>query len=435
MVSTTERYANHEAERALLGIIILRSAECEGLFDKLHARDFDDQKNREVFRAMLDMRLKGKMIDLVTLDEAHPELDPIYLIDLTQKALVTTAEIPAYVDILKTHTARRYFDKLGRNICSDCAGADFSPVKMAENIRACLKGIAFSDGEETGIQDDVLALYDSLFERPEESKGIMLGLPALDAATNGLKRGRLYVVGARPSVGKTVFGLNAALKCALQKLPVLYVNREMEKVDLLKRMAANLSGIDLSLMESGSIAPEDWEKVTDMMAEMNTLPIHITNTARTPAAIRAKAVEIQEQHGLGLVVVDYLQRMTAGEKFKSRDEEIGHISMAIKDMAMDLRVPVVLLSQLNRSASNTRPNMAMLRESGNIEQDADVIVLLHAPDMEDVPGARRDDFKTISTERGKYLEMIIDKNRHGMTGIMPVAFYGSKMRYVPLKGR
>ena len=127
--------------------------------------------------------------------------------------------------------------------------------------------------------------------------------------------------------------------------------------------------------------------------------------------------------------------MTAGEKYKSKDEEIGAISMAIKDMAMDLKVPVILLSQLNRSASNVRPNMAMLRESGNIEQDADVIVLLHAPDSGDVPGARRDEYRAVVENRGRYLEMIVDKNRHGGNGIVPVAFYGDKMRYVPLKER
>lgn len=434
MASTTE-FSNHEAEKALLGIMIQRSADCDKLFDQLVARDFDDQKNRRIYRAMQEMRMQKKLIDLVTLTEAHPDLDPIYLIDLMQNALVTVAQTNAYVEILKTLTARRDFDKLGRSICSDCAGADFSPVKTAESIRVYLKGITRSDGEETGIQNDLMQLYDSVFDKAENSRGIMIGIPGIDAATNGLKPGRMYVVGARPSVGKTVFGLNAALKCALQGKPVLYINREMEKVDLLKRMAANLSGIDLGDMERGSIPEDQWEKMMDTVTEMNRLPIHISNTARTPAAIRAKAAEIQEQHGLGLVVVDYLQRMTAGEKFKSRDEEIGHISMAIKDMTMDLQIPVILLSQLNRSASNTRPNMSMLRESGNIEQDADVIILLHTPDIEDVPGARRDDFKTISTERGKYLEMIIDKNRYGITGIVPVAFYGSKMRYVPLKGR
>lgn len=414
--------------------MIQHSDECDKLFDQLTARDFDDKTNRAIFRAMQEMRMQKKMIDLVTLSEAHPELDAICLVDVMQKALVTTAQIPAYREILKTQTARRDFDKLGRNIRSDCAGADFSPVKIADSIRAYLKGITRSDGEETAIQDDLIAMYDSIFDGNQSSQGIKLGIPALDAAINGLKPGRLYVIGARPSVGKTVFGLNAALKCALQGKPVLYINREMEKVDLLKRMAANLSGIDLGGMESGNVPQEDWDKVMDTVTEMNRLPIHISNTTKTPAAVRAKAAEIQEQHGLGLIVVDYVQRMSSGEKHNSRVEEVGYISKAIKDMAMELRIPVIMLSQLSRAASNTRPNMSMLRECGDIEQDADVIVLLHAPDYEDVPPNRREDFKSVAAGHGKYLEMIIDKNRHGDTGIMPVGFYGSKMRYVPLKG-
>lgn len=433
MASTTE-FSNHEAERALLGIMIQRSGECDKLFDRLNARDFDDKTNRAVFRAMQEMRMQKKLIDLVTLTEAHPELDAICLVDIMQQALVTIAQTEAYCQILQTATARRDFDSLGRNIRKECADANFNANKLSEKIRSYLKGLTQSDGEETGIQDDLVEMYDSIFDTNKSSQGIKLGIPALDAAINGLKSGRLYVVGARPSVGKTVFGLNAALKSALQGKPVLYINREMEKVDLLKRMAANLSGIDLGGMESGNVPQEDWEKVCDTVTEMNRLPIYISNTTKTPAAVRAKALEIQEQHGLGLIVVDYIQRMSSGEKHNSRVEEVGSISKAIKDMTMELRIPVIMLSQLSRAASNTRPNMSMLRECGDIEQDADVVILLHTPDYEDVPPNRRDDFRSIAAGHGKYLEMIIDKNRHGNIGIMPVGFYGSKMRYVPLKG-
>lgn len=432
---TNPMMANHEAEGAVLGLMIQRSAECGKMFDRLTARDFDLKLHRDVFRAMQEMRMQKKLIDLLTLTEAHPELDAVMLIELMQKAPVTIAQSDTYCDILKTATARRDFDALGVNIRKDCTAADFDAGKLTEKIRTYLKGMARTDGEETGIADDIMAMYEAVFDKPEGSKGIMLNLPGLDAITNGLKPGRMYVVGARPSVGKTVFGINAALRCALSEKPVLYINREMERVDMLKRMTANLSGVNMNALEGGCVPENQWEAVTDTITLLNHMPIHISDKARTPAQIRAKAAKIQEGHGLGLVVVDYLQRMSAGERYKNRDEEIGAISMALKDMAMDLKVPVILLSQLNRSASNTRPNMAMLRESGNIEQDADVVLLLHAPDAEGVPPGRQEEYRTVRGDRGKYLEMIVDKNRHGSTGIVPVAFYGDKMRYVPLKER
>lgn len=435
MASITNHMANPEIEQALLGLIIQSGGKCDKVFDRLTGRDFSDIKHREVYRALQEMHKRGKAIDFLTISEAHPELDPVYLVDLTLKAPVTTVVIDSYIDILKACTARRDFDTLGSNIRKECAEADFDAGKLVDKIRLYLKNISQTDGEETGIADDILAMYDAVFENKDEDLGIMLKLPALDAMTNGLRPGRLYVIGARPSVGKTVFGINAALKAAETGHTTLYINREMEKVDMLKRMTANLSGVNMNAMEGRCVNEEGWEKITDTMTVLNRLPIHISNRARTPAQIRAKAVEIQEKQGLGLVVVDYLQRMSAGERYKSRDEEIGAISMALKDMAMDLKIPVILLSQLNRSATNTRPNMAMLRESGNIEQDADVIVLLHAPDPDGVPEGRRADYLAVRKDQGKYLEMIVDKNRHGQTGIVPVAFFGNYMRYVPLKER
>lgn len=430
---TNQHMANTGIEQAVLGIIIQTGGKCDQIFNRLSARDFTDAANKTIYRAMQEMHMRKQAIDFLTISEAHPELDAVYLIDLLQKAPVTTVVTDSYIEILKACTARRDFDNLGANIRKDCAGDDFDAAKLTEKIRTYLKGLSHGDGEETGIQDDMIAMYEAIFDNPDANKGILLNLPALDAMTRGLKPGRLYVIGARPSVGKTVFGINAALKSALSEKPVLYINREMERVDMLKRMTANLSGINLNALEGGCVPEEQLDKMMDTMTLLNKLPIHISDKARTPAQIRAKAVEIQEKHGLGLVVVDYLQRMSAGGKYKSRDEEIGVISMAIKDMAMDLKIPVILLSQLNRSASNTRPNMAMLRESGNIEQDADVIVLLHAPDPDGVPDGRRQDYITVRNDNGRYLEMIVDKNRHGQTGIVPVAFFGNYMRYVPLK--
>lgn len=436
MASITDpRMANVEAERKFVGSLLSYSKENEKYFDRATERDFTDAYTRRVFAAMKDMRMHKRAIDLVTLDDAHPELGIIELTDLATSGSSLTFLVEEYLTIIKHASTRREFFRLGEGIRKEAQSEDFDAGKLTEKIRLHLKGLGQTDGEETGIGEDLSQMYDMIFDQKQtDAKGIMLNIPGLDALTGGLKPGRLYVIGARPSVGKTVFGLNAALRAALEGKSVLYINREMEKVDMLKRMTANLSGVNMGALEGSCVPEEQWEKVLDTVTLLNSMKIHIANRARTPAQIRAKAVEIQEKDGLGLVVVDYLQRMSAGEKYKSRDEEIGAISMAIKDLAMDLRVPVILLSQLNRSASNVRPNMAMLRESGNIEQDADVIILLHAPDAADVPQQRQMQYRTVVSDRGRFLEMIVDKNRHGGNGVIPVAFYGDKMRYVPLGG-
>lgn len=433
MALTTE-LANHEAEQAVLGYLMMHPGEEDKTFLTLKARDFSDQRNRDVFRTMQTLRAEKKPADAVTLMDANPALDAVYLADLVQKSLLSGAQLAAYRDILKSETARRDFHYLADKVEKACSSVDFSAPELIEKIRLFLKNMTGAETEATGINDDLIEMYDEITTPQEQNRGIMLGVDGLDRLTGGFKPARMYVIGARPSVGKTVFGINAALKAAIAGKPVLYINREMQKTDLLKRMTANLSGVGMAALENGMPPMDQLDKVMDSMAVMSKLPIHISNTAKTPAEIRAKAMELSEEGGLGIVVVDYLQRLTAGERFRVRDEEIGFMSRSLKDLAMDLNVPVILLSQLNRSATNTRPNMAMLRESGNIEQDADVIVLLHAPDTDDVPGGRRDDYRRVTMDGGRYLEMIVDKNRHGTTGIIPVAFYGSRMKYYAIGG-
>jgi replicative DNA helicase len=186
-------------------------------------------------------------------------------------------------------------------------------------------------------------------------------------------------------------------------------------------------------MERGTLSEEQMSDLVDIIGAMDALPMYICNRAKSPAEIRSKVSEIHEKHGLGMVVVDYLQRIRADGKHRSKDEEIGEISFALKDIAMDYKVPVLLLSQLNRSATNVRPNMSMLRESGNIEQDADVIILLHDPDREDLKPKRQADWDAVKARGGEYREIIVDGNRHGRTGIMCVGFYGDRMRYEEIK--
>lgn len=425
---TASLCANHEAERALIGILIVRFDDCREHIAGLKGRDFDNEAYRAVYRTMMQMHSRRQAVDLVTLSAANPNLDVDAMADAISGALVTTAQVPTYVRILKDCTARRDFAALGKKLTDASAADEFDAAQMTEKVRLYLKNMGMTDGEDTGIQNVLAEMYDKLSSPKDRMRGITMGLP-LDKLTSGFKPSRLYVVGARPGVGKTVFGLNAALKCALDGKTALYFNREMEKTDLMQRMTARLSGVSMGKMETGSMNEEEWERVADAVSDLGQLPIHVCNGARTPAQIRSKVSEIHEKHGLGLVVIDYLQRLSADGKYASKDQEIGEISKAVKDLTIDFGIPVILLSQLNRSASNVRPNMSMLRESGNIEQDADVVILLHAPDAEDVHPDFKNEADFIRQSGGKLLEMIVDKNRHGEDGIMCVGFYGAQMKY------
>jgi len=430
MTSNIENtFANPQAEAAVLGIIIRQAEECGEAF-ALEARDFTDNTNRTLYKELLQMHSENRLIDMVTVADRCPELDVMYLADLLKDSLLVSAQIPAYVKLLKTLTVRRDFRALGTHIIKRAEeGGEFDASDLTDRIRLYLKQLSDTEGEHVEIDEDLIRLHDLMFDPACRVQGIKLGLERLDALTDGLKGGRLYVVGARPSVGKTVFGVHAALQCALEGKGVLYVNREMEKTDLLKRMVSNLTGISMGQMEQNALREDDYDAFSDTLGALYKLPIYISNHARTPAQIRSAAVGLHEKRGLGLIVIDYLQRVVPGKTCRTRDEEVGELSRAFKDLALDLNVPVVLLSQLNRSADNTRPTMAMLRESGNIEQDADVIILLHAPDEDDVPRTRKADWRRVTDSGAKYMEMIVDKNRHGQSGITAVAFSGEKMRY------
>lgn len=427
--------SNPEAEMYVINTIINHPEDRDendigAAIDALSRRDFSDPVYAKMFEVIKGMRRKRLRIDLLTINEESGSTLNEYM--GRAEALhrdVLPFQIGQYVKILKNATAKRDFRTLGDKIQRAVYDDDFDAAQLTERIRMYLKEMATVSGEVTEIKDELAALYDAIFEKPEEDAGIRTGIKGLDELLDGLRPGRMYVIGARPGTGKTVFGVNAALRCAIGKKTVLYINREMEKTDLIKRQIASMTNIRMDELKGGVLPEAKWEEAMDSISALSVMPIHISNQTRTPAEIRQKAVEIYEKQGLGLIVIDYLQRLRPDGKSRSRDEEVGQMSNAIKDIALDLKVPVILLSQLNRDEQNRRPSMSRLRESGNIEQDADVVVLLHEPCEEDVPKGRQEQRRGIYQQGGTYLEMIVDKNRHGKTGIVPAAFYGAHMRY------
>ena len=430
---------NPEAEKSVLGAMLISEDAARLACAKARKRDFYYPAHQEIFDCMLCLDRQKKPIDLVTLDaelNRRGKLDSVggldALIGLSQ-FVPTAVNTEAYIGILQDIRNRRDFATLADRIRAAAEGDDFDAAQLTEKVRLYLKNMDTADGEDTTITEALLELYDEIFGGVKNEWAVKTGIEPLDELLDGLRPGRMYVIGARPGTGKTVLGLRSALKCAIAGKPVLYINREMERKDLLRRELASMCKATMGELKGGVLPEEKWEEVTDAIGALGGMPIHISEMARTPAEIRSRAVEIYEKQGLGLIVIDYLQRLRPDGRCRSRDEEVGQMSNAIKDLAMDLKVPVVLLCQLNRDeGSNRRPSMSRLRESGNIEQDADVVVLLHEPDEEDVPRSRQDMRRGLYQIGAKYLEMIVDKNRHGKVGIVPVAFYGALMRYKAL---
>lgn len=426
-------YRNHEAERAVIGALLTAGStdrDVMQVFSILGGRDFVDPSYRELFRVMRDLHGRKRAIDLITVDEAcgrKPELMDL-MIEAGQ-SIPTTANVRRYAEILKQATARRDFAALADGIKTASGESEFDAAKLVERIRAYVKNLKITDGEDTSFESAVSELMDEIMKPDEQKRRVLLGIPKLDDLLDGLQDGRQYAVGARPGIGKTVFGLTAAARCARTGRTAIYINCEMEKRDLARRIAAEASGLTMDELSNKGLTGEKWAEVLDALGAISQLPIRIINRARTPAQFRAKVDEIAEREDVGLIVIDYLQRLHGDGRFASRREEVGAISNACKDMALDFHCPVVLLSQLNRDAGNTRPNMAQLKESGDIEQDADVVILLHRPEPDELPTVRhRGVWQQINDQGGRYMELIVDKNRHGRTMIIPAAFYGDRMK-------
>jgi replicative DNA helicase len=426
-------FKNHEAERAVIGALLTAGSadrDVAQVFSVLGGRDFVDPSYRELYRVMRDLHRRKRAIDLITVDEAcGRKQEMLDLMIEACQAVPTTANTRRYAEVLRRATARRDFAALADNIKAASGENEFDAAKLTERIRAYIKNLNVTDGEDTSFETAVSELMDEIMRPDAEKRRILMGIPKLDDLLDGLQDGRQYAVGARPGVGKTVFGLTAAARCARAGRTAIYVNCEMEKRDLARRIAAEASGLTMDELSSKGMEGDRWSDVLDALGKISQLPIRIINRARTPAQFRAKVDEIAEREDVGLIVIDYLQRLHGDGKFASRREEVGAISNACKDIAMDYHCPVVLLSQLNRDAGNARPNMTQFKESGDIEQDADVVILLHKPEADELPTAsHRAAWQRVREHGGRYMELIVDKNRHGKIGIIPAAFYGDRMK-------
>jgi len=420
---------NLEAEQSVLGGILLDNQGLNAVLEIITARDFYSEAHRQIFEAAHNLSERGEPIDLITLSNAlkdQKRLDKVggaaYLAGLVDN-VPSAANIRHYAKIVKEKAILRSLINTATEILGKTyeTGADIDTVlDEAEQAIFAIseKKIRQAFFPLKEIVKDSFRTIEDLYSRKELVTGVPTGFDKVDDLTSGLQKADLIIIAGRPSMGKTAFALNIAQHVAMQTAtPVCIFSLEMAKEQIAMRMLAATAKVDSQRIRRGFLGEMDWPKLTAAADSLSEAPIFIDDTAAiTVLEMKAKARRLKAEHGLGLVIIDYLQLMRSGATKDSREQEISEISRSLKALAKELSVPVIALSQLNRQVevrTNRRPQMADLRESGAIEQDADVIAFIYRDEVynkaEDNP------------EKG-IAEIIIAKQRNGPTGTVKLAF-------------
>lgn len=432
-----------EAERAVLGGILLENNALNTVTQILKPEDFYSRANALVFEAMMELFRKQAPADTITVRAWLVDRGALqkaggddHLLSLTN-TIPTIANIEDHAKIVREKAIVRRLI----TACHEIAATGYGDYgETIQYIDEAEKRV-FEIGKEQGglpyehIKDVVLRTFEQLHaaaQRKEAIQGLPTGFDKLDAMTAGLKGGELIIVAGRPGMGKTALGLNVALfACQARQTGVAVFSLEMRKEELARRLLCSEARVDGGRLRTGMLSREDWTHLATAAGPLSELPLYIDDTAGLSIMqLRGKARRLKSEHGLGLIVVDYLQLMTAGRRVDNREQEISEISRSLKGLAKELDVPVVALSQLNRGVEtrpgkDKRPQLSDLRESGAIEQDADVILFVYRPEV-----YAKDEER--APLRG-LAELIIGKQRSGPTGIVKCRFFHEFTRFENLQ--
>ena len=429
-----------EAEQSLLGGLMLEPSAWDQIADVVGAHDFYRADHRLIFVAIGELTERDQPADAVTVKE-HLErqgrLDEVgglgYLGQLVQET-PSAANIRAYARIVRERAMLRQLIEIGRDIQSSAYETEGRSVTELVD-RAEQKVFDIADrGQRSGsgfkpmkeILPETIDRLDDLSRREGHITGMPTGFDELDELTAGLQRGDLIVVAGRPSMGKTTLAMNIAENAAIgNQKPTAIFSLEMSAEQLSFRMIGSVGRVNQSHLRSGRLTDEDWTRIDSTVSMMSTAPIFIDDApALTPMEVRARARRLKREHKLELIVVDYLQLMQVAGTTENRATEISAVSRSLKALARELNIPVIALSQLNRSVeqrNDKRPVLSDLRESGAIEQDADVIVFIYREEVYDP-----------DTPRKGVADIIVGKQRNGPTGEFRLTFLGEFTRFEKL---
>ena len=423
-----------EAEQSVLGSILLDKEAMISVSETLVPEDFYKEAHKVIYESMLKLYNSQSEIDLITLtDELRDQgyLDDIggiaYITSLST-VVPTTSNIKYYVNIVKEKSISRQLISAANDIIN--LGYDGS-AKVEYVLENAEKKI-FDISQERATNDfqpinqvisEALSMLEKLYEEKNDVTGLTTGFRDLNKKINGLQRSDLLLIAARPAMGKTAFALNLVQNAALKgDASVAVFSLEMSKEQLVQRMIASQSTVELKKIKTGTLADNDWQRITDGMAILSGAKIHIDDTPGIKISeLRSKCRKLKIEKGLDLVLIDYLQLMEGEGQNESRQQEIAKISRSLKILAKELDCPVVALSQLSRAPeqrADHRPMLSDLRESGSIEQDADIVMFLY-----------RDEYYNPDTEKKNIGEVIVAKNRHGETGTVELVWFGGIQKF------
>jgi replicative DNA helicase len=432
---------NHpEAERSVLGAM-LRTNEASMLaIESLGEEDFYNPANREIFSAMCALAASGSVIDIITLDAEltrRGKLDSVggtaYLVELSA-GVPSAANVSAYIRIVDEKSTLRRLIAASESILGECYSGENETSDILENAEKSIYDITMRRGGEElqAIQPVLINTFEKieeLFKNHGRIEGVPTGYTELDDLLTGLHGGELVLIAARPSMGKTSIGMNFIENAAIRagKSAAVF-SLEMPAEQLAMRMLCTEALVDMQKVRRGQLSDEDWMRLSDAMIKIGPTSIYVDATPGiTVSEMRSKSRRLQLEHGLDVILIDYISLMTASGRFGSRQEEVASISRALKALAIELNVPIIALQQLSRSPtgrSNHRPVLSDIRESGAIEQDADVVMFLH-----------REEYYNADTEDKNIAELIIAKQRNGALGTVKLGWKGEFTKFLDLSSK
>lgn len=435
--SNNSNLSNVDAEASLLGAILIDSDGIVKIADGINAEDFSDKRHEYIYEAIAELYNNHSAIDVLTLAEqlkTNGKLDliggPSYLAELTN-FVPTATHIEQYADIVAQKAMRRKLITISSEIGDLVQDESKQLRELIEEAETRLFNVSNQHVKQSivsieSILADSFERLDELHRDKSKIRGVPTGFKDLDGILAGFQKSDLIILAARPSMGKTALSLNFAHNISTKaNESVLYFSLEMSKEQLVDRLLSMESGVDAWALRTGNLSDSDFEKIGQAMGSLSEAPIYIDDTPGiTVSELRTKARREAHKHPLGIIIVDYLQLMSGGSRFSgdsNRVQEVSEISRGLKGVARELNVPVIALSQLSRSVENRSPQipqLADLRESGSIEQDADVVAFIY-----------REEFYKPETERKKITDILIKKHRNGPIGGVELYFDNEKQRF------
>lgn len=428
---------NLEAEQAVLASMMLDKDAIYEVVQFLKPHDFYKERNGIIYEAIVNLTEQGEPVDLITLTEKLKSEDNLekaggvgYLAEVAN-SIGTSSSISHYAKLVAEKALLRSLIKTTSNIAIRGYEAGENPEELLDDAERLILEIS-QKRSRTGLLPigEVIETTIERLEYLQKQKGDVTGLSTgfkdLDRITSGWQKSDLIIVAARPAMGKTSFCLNVAQHAAVKdKVPVAIFSLEMSREQLVQRMLSSAAMLDQQKLRNGNLLDQDWISLTNAIGPLAEAPLYIDDTpAISVREIRAKTRRLKAEKGLGLVVIDYLQLMSSGGRVESRQQEISQISRNLKALARELDVPIIALSQLSRAVEQTqdkRPSLSHLRESGALEQDADIVMFIY-----------REEYYNPESEKKAIAEIIISKHRNGPVGSVELAFLKEFTKFADL---